>query len=137
MKIVSACLAGINCKYNGKNNSCPKIVKLVKEGKAIPVCAEQLGGLATPRDPAEIQKNKVKTKKGKDVTKQFEKGAEEALKIAKMTGCTEAILKEKSPSCGSKEIYDGTFTKTLKKGSGIFAQKLKDAGIAVKNENTI
>lgn len=137
MKIVSACLAGVNCKYNGKDNTCKKVVELVANGEAIPICPEQLGGLPTPRDAAEINNNSVITKNGEDVTEQFEKGAEEALKIAKTAGCTEAVLKAKSPSCGSGEIYDGTFSKKLTEGDGIFAKKLKKAGIAIKNEETI
>ena len=134
MKIVSACLAGVNCKYNGKNNYCQKVVDLVKEGKAIPVCPEQLGGLTTPREPAEGGGNKIVNNKGEDVTKQFTRGAEEGLKIAKMVGCKEAVLKAKSPSCGCGKIYDGTFTDTLINGDGVFAKILKQHGIRVKTE---
>jgi uncharacterized protein YbbK (DUF523 family) len=109
MILVSACLAGINCKYNGKNNLNRKIQKLVKEGKAIPVCPEQLGGLPTPRESANLTGNglnvlqgvaKVLTKSGKDVTINFVKGAREVLKLAKLLGVEKAILKARSPSCG-------------------------------------
>ena len=101
MKIlVSACLLGIDCKYNGKNNKNGKIIELLKDHELIPVCPEIMGGLPTPRIPAEIHQNKVIAKDGKDVTKQYQKGAKETLKIAKLYNCHIAILKEKSPSCG-------------------------------------
>lgn len=137
MKIVSACLAGIECAYHGKDKSCKKVIDLVKRGDAILVCPEQLGGLPTPRDAAEIRNGKVVTINGEDVTAQFEKGATEALKIAKMAGCKEAILKAKSPSCGSGKIYDGTFSKTLIDGDGVFAKKCKDHGMTVKTEDEL
>ena len=133
MKIVSACLAGINCNYAGKSNTNIKVVELIKQGLAMPVCPEQLGGLPTPRIPAEKVKDKIINKIGEDVTGQFYRGAEEALKIAKMINCTEAILKSKSPSCGVGQIYDGTFTRTLIKGDGVFAAMLKANGIKVRN----
>ena len=116
MIIVSACLTGINCRYDGKNNLNEKIIKLVQNGDAIPICPEQLGGLTTPRTPAEISGNKVITRSGNDVTIQFQKGAIETLKIAKLLNCKTAIFKENSPSCGSKNIYDGTFSDNLIKG---------------------
>lgn len=137
MKIVSACLAGIKCNYVGSSNTCDKIVELVKSGGAILVCPEQLGGLATPRIPAEIIGDKVITKTGIDVTSQFNKGAEEALKIAKLVNCNEAILKANSPSCGSGKIYDGTFTGKLIDGDGIFAKMLKENDINVVTEKEI
>ena len=92
MKIVSACLAGINCRWDGEARPCQRVVDLVKQGKAIPVCPEQLGGLTTPRNSAEQKENKVFTKTGEDVTSQFERGAEEALKIALLANCAEAII---------------------------------------------
>ena len=131
--IVSACLAGINCNYAGKSNTDPGIVNLVKQGKAILVCPEQLGGLPTPRIPAEIKDGKVVNKAGEDVTRQFYRGAHEALKIAKMVNSKEAILKSRSPSCGVGKIYDGTFSGTLTDGDGIFAALLKENGIEVRN----
>ena len=137
MKIVSACLAGIDCTYDGKNRSCDKVVEMVKAKKAIPVCPEQLGGLPTPRIPAEIQKGNVINQKGIDVTVNFQKGAEEALKIAKMVNCTTAILKSHSPSCGKGIIYDGTFNHIKIKGNGIFAEMLMNEGINVKTEKEI
>ncbi len=150
MKIVSACLCGVKCRYDGKGKANDKIIEMVKKGEAIPVCPEQIGGLTTPRVPAEekdTQKSeisgatgsggKIITTEGKDVTENFERGAEEALKIALLSGCDEAILKEKSPSCGVKQVYDGSFTGTLKAGDGIFTRLLKKNGIKVKSEEDI
>ena len=105
--LVSACLAGINCKYDGTNNYNEKIFELLKEGKAVLVCPEQLGGLTTPRVPSEIINNKVITKDGKDVTKNFKRGAKEVVNLAKKLNIKKAILKSKSPSCGYKKIYNG------------------------------
>ncbi len=137
MKIVSACLVGINCNYKDESSLCPKVVELVKQGKAIPVCPEQLGGLTTPRTPAEQKGDKVITKDGEDVTAEFEKGAQEGLKIAKLVDCDVAILKSKSPSCGAGKIYDGTFSKTLIDGDGTFAKLLKENGIKVLTEDEL
>lgn len=133
--LVSACLLGINCKYNGKNNKNEKILELLKDHDLIPVCPETLGGLQTPRIPSEIQNNKVITKDGKDVTKEYQKGAQEALKIAKLYDCKVAILKEKSPSCGCGKIYDGTFSKTLINGDGITTRLLKENNIKIIGES--
>lgn len=137
MKIVSACLAGINCMWDGKNHACQKVVDMVKNGQAIPVCPEQLGGLPTPRIPAEQKGKKVFRKDGNDVTQEFRRGAEEAFKITKMVNCKEAILKARSPSCGSGLVYDGTFTHKFKKGNGVFATLLKENGIKVLTEEEI
>jgi uncharacterized protein YbbK (DUF523 family) len=137
MKIVSACLAGIKCRWDGETRPCQKVIELVKQGKAIPVCPEQLGGLTTPRAPAEQKGEKVFTKDGEDVTIQFEIGAKEALKIAKLVNCDEAIIKAKSPSCGSNKVYDGTFSGKLIDGDGVFAKILKENNIKVLTENEI
>ena len=147
MYIVSACLCGVNCKYNGGNNYNEKIDKLAKEGKAVLICPEQLGGLPTPRVPAEISggsaadvlkgKARVINKDGEDVTKHFIKGAEESLKIAKAAGCKIAILKSKSPSCGCGKVYDGTFSGSLKKGNGVTAELFLKNGIKVITEEEI
>ena len=131
MILVSACLAGFKCKYNGESNTDMNIVELVKKGVAIPVCPEQLGGLPTPRVPSEIIGEKVFSKDGTDVTEQFEKGAHRTLEIAKLYNCTEAILKSKSPSCGFGKIYDGTFFGVLVNGDGITAKLLKENGVEV------
>lgn len=137
MKLVSACLAGIKCRWDGDSRPCEKVMELVRQGKAIPVCPEQLGGLTTPRTPAEQRGDKVFTKDGKDVTAEFKKGAEEALKIAKLANCKEAILKSKSPSCGFGKVYDGTFSGNLTKGDGVLAALLKKNNIKIITENDL
>ena len=132
--LVSACLLGINCKYDGNNNKNEKLIEYLKDKEIIPICPEQLGGLKTPRVPSEIVGDKVLTKDRQDVTKEYQKGAEESLYIAKLLGVKKAILKSKSPSCGNKKIYDGTFSKKAITGSGITAKLLKENGIEVFNE---
>lgn len=139
MIAVSACLCGVNCKYNGGNNFNESIYELFKEGKAVLICSEQLGGLETPRSPAEIIKGeegivRVVNKEGIDVTKEFERGAKSALEIAKEKGCDIAILKAKSPSCGLGKVYDGTFTGKIVEGNGVTAQLFLENGIKVLNE---
>ena len=129
--LVSACLCGVNCKYNGKNNLNEKCLELFKEGRAILVCPEQLGGLKTPRDPSEIKGNKVISIENQDVTIQFQRGAEETLKIAKMAGIRKAILKEGSPSCGPHFIYDGSFKGIKIEGEGLLASLLRKNNIEV------
>ena len=136
MILISSCLAGINCKYSGKNNFHSCFENLVNSGKAVPVCPEQLGGLTTPREPAEITKDetgnfKVVTKTGTDVTKEYILGAERALSIAKALGITQAVFQSRSPSCGCGKIYDGTFSKNLIVGNGITAELFIKNGIKV------
>lgn len=139
MILVSACLVGINCKYNGGNNYNDKIYQLVRDGKAIPLCAEQLGGLATPRVPSEIKyinnKRYVINENGEDVTECFEKGAKEILEFVKKMNIDKAILKSKSPSCGKGKIYNGNFEKVLIDGNGILAQMLIENGVEVINSD--
>ena len=137
MILISACLANIPCRWDGKAKPNNRIIELVKSGQAILVCPEQLGGLTTPRDPAEIKDGKVITNKGKDVTIEFIKGAEVVLDIAHQYGCKKAILKAKSPSCGKNEIYDGTFSDNLVKGYGITTSLLLKNGIDVISENEL
>lgn len=137
MIIVSACLAGFNCRYDGKSHENEKIVALLTEGKAIPVCPEQLGGLPTPRNSAEIKNGIAVTKDGEDFTKEFVNGAEQVLKICKKYNCSKAILKAKSPSCGNGLIYNGNFENVLVKGDGITAKLLKNNGISVISEEEI
>lgn len=138
--IVSACLAGINCRYDGKSKENEIIDKLIKEGRAIPMCPEQLGGLPTPRVPSECKKvgdeTKVISKEEKDVTENFYRGAEEVLKFAKKHGIKKAILQQKSPSCGTI-TYDGTFTGTLADYPGITAKLLMENGIEVISSDTL
>lgn len=133
MILVSACLAGYRCRYDGKIVPDAEIVALLKAGKAIPVCPEMMGGLPCPRIPSErtADDSRVITKDGGDVTEAFRTGAEETLRMARLYGCTQAILKAKSPSCGVGQIYDGTFSGTLRTGFGVTAQLLRENGIAV------
>jgi len=131
---ISLCLLGIDCNYAGGNSLCEKAVEIFKSGRGVPVCPEQLGGLPTPRIPAEIQGDRVINRDGEDVTVQFRKGAEEAVRLARLAGCTGALLKSNSPSCGVGQIYDGTFTGTLIDGDGLFAIELKKLGIEVETE---
>ena len=132
--LVSGCLAGINCRYDGGNNANEEVVELVKQGKAIPVCPEQLGGMQTPREPAEIRVGRVMEKGGEDVTDKFKKGAMEALRLCKMCGCKKAILKDGSPSCGVNRIYDGTFGGVKIAGKGVFARLLEENGVEVEGK---
>lgn len=134
MILVSKCLAGENCRMDGGNKLIPEIKKLVDEGKAIPVCPEVLGGLPTPREPSEQKDGKVFNRAGEDVTAEFVRGAEAALRICKEHGCTAAIVKAKSPSCGYCVIHNGRFDGGLVPGNGIFTQMLLDAGIPVMTE---
>ncbi len=137
MIIVSACLVGINCRYDGGNNADQKVIELVSKGFAIPVCPEQLDGLTTPRIPAEIIGNKVINKNGEDVTENFIKGACETLRIARLTNCKKAILKQGSPSCGFGKIYDGSHSNKQIKGNGITAEKLFGYGIEIITEDDL
>jgi len=132
--LVSACLAGCNCRYDGKSHCKDYIVELVKNGKAIVVCPEQLGGLDTPRDPSEIVGDSVLTCNKVNVTANFELGANRTLNLALENNVKVAILKAKSPSCGSDIIYDGTFSGTLVDGYGVAAKLLIDNGIRVMDE---
>lgn len=141
MLIISACLVGVNCKYNGDNNKNKKVDEIFKKGEAIPVCPEILGGMNIPRIPCEIKteskKRKVINKKGEDKTQKFKVGAEKTLKISKKIGAKKAIMKAKSPSCGYGKIYDGSFSKTLIKGNGITAQLLLNNGIEIMTEKDL
>lgn len=135
--LISACLLGVDCRYDASAKTIPELENLMSKHTLIPVCPEQLGGLSTPRSPAEIKGDLVINKDGVDVTEEFAKGAEETLKIAKLYNCEYAILKERSPSCGSKKVYDGTFSKTIIDGDGFAAKLLKENGIKVIGETEI
>ena len=135
--LVSACLLGINCRYKGDSRLCERIVALRKAHTLIPVCPEQLGGLATPRDPAEQQDGKVITRTGRDVSEQYLSGAKAALAIAQLNQVKYAILKSRSPSCGSGQIYDGSFSGRLIPGDGVCAALLKANGINVYSEEEL
>jgi uncharacterized protein YbbK (DUF523 family) len=129
--LVSACLLGVNCKYDGGNNSSKEIDEFLKDYEIIPICPEIMGGLPTPRLAAEAKGNRVINTEGQDVTRNFQKGAEETLFLAKKYDVKKALLKARSPSCGNGKVYDGTFTKTLIDGDGITTKKLKENGIEI------
>lgn len=132
MKIlVSACLLGKNCKYNGGNNLNQGVLVFIEGHEVIGVCPEQLGGLSTPRLPAEIVDGVVTNKEGVSVDNEFRKGAQEALAVALENKVDLAILQSRSPSCGVKEIYDGSFSGKKIKGQGVFAKLLSARGIKV------
>ncbi len=133
--LISACLMGAACRYDGKRQPMEQLAQLMRHYHLIPVCPEQLGGLSTPRTPAERVDDRVLTADGRDVTAAYTAGAEEVLRLAKFYGCTKAMLKERSPSCGHGRIYDGTFSRTLKDGSGVTAQLLTEHGITVRGES--
>ncbi|MEM0007176.1 MAG: DUF523 domain-containing protein [Candidatus Bathyarchaeia archaeon] len=137
MKLCSACLLGIRCRYDGRDALNEKVIMLLKTETLIPVCPEQLGGLPTPREPAEIKDGRVITRSGRDVTENFKRGAEEVLKIAKLFGVKEAVLKQGSPSCGCGRIYNGTFSGKTMKGDGITTALLKKHGIKVITEDDL
>lgn len=132
MKIaVSACLLGENCKYNGGNNYNEKVAAFVAGHEVVGVCPEVLGGLSIPRKPSEIVDGVVRHQDGTSVDAEFRKGAELALKIVKEQEVELVILQSRSPSCGSNIIYDGSFSKTLIAGDGVFVKLLKEHGIQV------
>ncbi|WP_413288634.1 DUF523 domain-containing protein [Bdellovibrio sp. HCB337] len=131
MKVVSACLAGVPCRYDCQAKERAQIREWVEQGLAVAVCPEQLGGLSTPRPPAEKQGDRIRTNQGVDVTAEYQAGAEAAYKIAQDHGATEAYLKSKSPMCGVGRIYNGQFTGELVAGDGVFAEKLLSAGLKV------
>ena len=137
MLLISACLLGCACRYDGKSKPHPLAVELARRGLAVPVCPEQLGGLPTPREPSERRADTVVSRSGADVTAQFRRGAEQALHLARLYGCKAAVLKERSPSCGSGEVYDGTFSGRLTPGDGVTAALLKANGIAVYGESDL
>ncbi len=135
--LISACLLGERCRYDGASQplAADKLEKLRARFELIPVCPERDGGLPTPRIPSERRSGRVVNRAGEDVTAFFERGAAEALRLAREHGCTRALLKERSPSCGSGEIYDGSFSGALIHGWGVAAEALRDAGVEVAGES--
>ena len=133
--LVSACLLGCPCRYDGAAKADPRVLALMERHTLIPVCPEQLGGLPTPRLPSERREGGVFDRGGKDVTAQYRQGAEEVLRLARLYGCTHAVLKERSPSCGNGQIYDGSFSHVLVPGSGVAAELLAQNGITVLGES--
>ena len=137
MLVVSACLAGERCRYDGAMKPVQAVVDLVARGEAVPVCPEVLGGLPTPRVPSERCGKYVVNAEGTDVTDAFVRGAKVAFAICQERGCDAAVLKAKSPSCGCGLIYDGSFSRTLTEGNGVFAELLLAAGIPVRTEEDL
>ncbi len=135
--LVSACLLGVSCRYDGKSKPHPAVLALQGQHQLIPVCGEVFGGLPTPRTPAERVGDRVLTADGGDVTAQYIRGAEEVLALARRMDCRVALLKERSPACGTGEIYDGSFSRTLIPGDGVTAELLRKSGIAVFGESRV
>ena len=134
--LVSRCLLGEPCRYDGRSRPVPEIRQLEAAGHVlIPICPEVAGGLSTPRPPAERQKDgRVVNEAGEDVTEAYQKGAELAVSLVKKYSCQAAVLKAKSPSCGSGTIYDGTFSRRLIPGWGVAAEQLRALGLTVVDE---
>lgn len=142
--VVSGCLAGLCCRYDGGSNPSAQVVKLLEAGLAVPVCPESLSGLPVPRPPCEQvlcgpEQNEIRvlSRDGADVTAAFVLGAERALRAALATGCREAILKARSPSCGVGEVYDGSFSHRRRPGDGLWAQRLREAGFRLWTEDDL
>jgi len=137
--LISACLLGVTCRYDGGSKPLPEVLlrRLAERYTLVPVCPEQLGGLETPRPPSERRGDRVIMNTGGDVTVQYARGAAEALRLGRFFGCRAALLKERSPSCGSGTVYDGSFSGTLTAGDGVTAALLKAEGIAVFGESSL
>ena len=135
--LISACLLGENCKYSGGNNYEPLTEALGERFELVPVCPERLGGLTSPREPAERVGERVLSRTGEDWTAAFYLGAERTLEIARREGVSQAVLKERSPSCGCGAVYDGTFTGTVVPGDGVAAELLKRHGVHIRGESQI
>ena len=137
MILVSACLLGHNCKYNGGNNDDPAVHRFLEGKDYVFFCPERSGGLSAPRQPSEIRGDRVYSKAGEDVTEEFRQGAEKALAFCKRNGVTRAILKARSPSCGVHAVYDGTFSGKVVPGMGVTARLLQENGIQLMDEEDI
>ena len=140
MILVSSCLLGLCCRYDGKEKVDERVLTYLKGKNYLPICPEQMGGLPTPRKPAEIvslEPLKITTEDHIDVTEAFEKGVSEVMKLIKLHDIDLAILKSKSPSCGSREVYDGTFSRNLIKGAGILSLSMTKNNIKTINENDL
>lgn len=133
--LISACLMGIRCRYDGGTQKLDCLEELLQRHVLIPVCPEVMGGLPTPREPSEIVGGRVMSRDGRDVTEAFQRGAEEAARLAKACGCRCALLKERSPSCGCGRIYDGTFSGQKCDGNGLAAAALLEMGVRVIGES--
>lgn len=135
--LISACLLGVHCRYDGGGLRLPQAEALRDAFYLVPVCCEVLGGMTTPRLPSELRDGRVWSRDGRDVTDQFRRGAAEILELARFFGCRKALLKERSPSCGFGTIYDGSFSGGLTQGSGVLAQLLHENGFAIWGESQV
>ena len=135
--LVSACLLGVRCRYDGGGILLPDIGALLDRCEWIPVCPEQLGGLPTPRAPSERRGDRVVTRDGTEVTAFFHRGAEEVCRLATLYGARIALLKQRSPSCGCGKIYDGSFSGRVIPGEGITAQMLRETGVRVFSDEDL
>lgn len=135
--LVSACLLGVNCRYNGEGALMPEVRTLMDCAELIPVCPEILGGLPTPRPPAERGEDRVRTCVGGDVTEAYARGAAATLHLARLFGARFALMKERSPSCGAGEIYDGSFQHIRVAGNGVAAEALMENGVRVYGESRV
>ena len=135
--LVSACLLGCPCRYDGAAKADSRVLALMERHALIPVCPEQLGGLPTPRLPSERREGGVFDRGGKNVTPQYRQGAEEVLRLARLYGCTHAVLKERSPSCGRGAVYDGIFSGAVVPGDGVTAAMLAAEGVEIWGESQI
>lgn len=135
--LVSACLCGLPCRYDGSVSALPAALELVRQGRAIPVCPEQIGGLPTPRQAIELRDGRALDKEGRDVTALVAMGAQAAADLAGLAGCRAALLKARSPTCGSGRIYDGTFSGKLIPGDGMLAGRLRAMGLAILSEEDL
>ena len=135
--LLSACLMGVNCRYDGGSKQLPALPQLMEKYHIVPVCGEMLGGMTTPRIPSERVEGRVVNREGADVSAAFHRGAAEVLHLAQLYGAKKALLKERSPSCGSGKIYDGTFSGRTTDGWGVTAELLRDHGILVLGESRV
>jgi uncharacterized protein YbbK (DUF523 family) len=136
--LVSACLLGVRCNHEGESNASPAVEALRGRYRLVPVCPEVVGGLPTPRPAAELQPDgRVRTAGGADVTDAYERGAAHAVELAVVTGARQAVLKARSPSCGTAEVYDGSFTRTRVPGRGVTARALGAAGVELRSEEDV
>ena len=135
--LMSACLMGVHCRYDGGTKVLPELSRLLERYQIVPVCGEVLGGMPTPRIPSERVGDRVVNRAGEDVTLQFRRGAEEVLRLARLYGAKKALLKERSPSCGSGRIYDGSFSGQTTDGWGVTAELLREEGILICGESRV
>ena len=135
--LVSACLLGVSCRYDGKSKANEAVLALREKYNLIPVCPEVFGGLSTPRTPSERVDERVVMKDGRDVTENYSRGADEAVRLCEIYKIKTAVLKERSPSCGKGEIYDGSFSGKLTERDGVTAERLMKMGVRVIGESEI